>query len=173
MKKLFSKAKNVAYAATADAASRMSRPTKKICQAFRIMALAICIMLAGTMVTMAASKAIPAYADTAGGSGGSGNGNSATADLGSQLGLGSGDQIGNGNLVSNVVDIIGVIAKFAGVLLAAYGLFKLIMALKDQDSNGITTGVILIAVGAALFMFKTIVNAVFNLDGNTTGNQGP
>ena len=69
----------------------------------------------------------------------------------------------NGGLVKNIVRLIGIIARVVGVILGAFGLFKTVLAMKDQDSNGITTGIILVAVAAALLFLPSIITAVMGI----------
>ncbi|MFT4144380.1 MAG: hypothetical protein QM644_07965 [Mobilitalea sp.] len=79
------------------------------------------------------------------------------------LGLEENGAENTSNMLGNIISIIAMLARVVGVLLGVYGLYKLIVAFKDQDANGITQGIVLLAVGIILIMFKTIVNAVFNI----------
>ena len=89
------------------------------------------------------------------------------ASLESQI-MGSGKGAkDNGGALDGVLDIILTVARFAGIVLGAWGAVKLIMAFKDQDANGITSAIILIVVGVALTLIKTFVGSIFNL-GTTT-----
>lgn len=67
-------------------------------------------------------------------------------------------------VLSNVLSIITMVARIGGIILGAFGLYKFIIALKDQDGNGVTQGIVLLAVGVVLFLFKTILKAVFGVD---------
>lgn len=126
---------------------------KKMFMAFSL----VLIMCVATLNT-----AIPvAYAGTTGGSGGSTGG---ISDLEQNLGLDQNSGSGTDNVLGNVISIISMIARVVGVLLGVYGLYKLIVAFKDQDANGITQGIVLLAVGVILIMFKQIVKVVFDID---------
>ena len=132
-------------------------------------ALAIVALALGTVATtlsfVSASGPVAVAADDTrdlGANTGDGSTTSTTSsDLESTLGTGGfGD---DWNLVNSVGGVIATIARAVGIFVAIFGLYKLIIALKDQDANGITQAVILIAVGGALIAFKSILNSVFHL----------
>lgn len=88
-------------------------------------------------------------------------------DVEDSLGLSQNNaQTGTTNVIGNIVSIISMIARVVGILLGVYGLYKLIVAFKDQDANGITQGIGILAVGVILIMFKTIVSAIFGITVN-------
>lgn len=88
-------------------------------------------------------------------------------DVEDSLGLSQNNaQTGTTNVIGNIVSIISMIARVVGILLGVYGLYKLIVAFKDQDANGITQGIGILAVGVILIMFKTIASAIFGITVN-------
>ena len=88
-------------------------------------------------------------------------------DVEDSLGLSQNNaQTGTTNVIGNIVSIISMIARVVGILLGVYGLYKLIVAFKDQDANGITQGIGILAVGVILIRFKTIVSAIFGITVN-------
>lgn len=127
-------------------------------------ALAIVALALGTVATtlsfVSASGPVAVAADDLGA--GAGGSSTTSNDLESTLGTnGFGD---DWNLVNSVGGVIATIARAVGIFVAIFGLYKLIIALKDQDANGITQAVILIAVGGALIAFKSILKSVFHLN---------
>lgn len=88
-------------------------------------------------------------------------------DVEDSLGLSQNNaQTGTTNVIGNIVSIISMIARVVGILLGVYGLYKLIVAFKDQDANGITQGIGILAVGVILIRFKTIVSTIFGITVN-------
>lgn len=128
--------------------------TKKLFMAL-LLVLTMCIATLSTTVTVA-------HAGTTGGSGG-GSSSGTISDLESNLGLQDNDGSGTTNMLGNIIGIISMLARVVGVLLGVYGLYKLIVAFKDQDANGITQGIVLLAVGIILIMFETLVEAIFGI----------
>jgi hypothetical protein len=116
-----------------------------------------------TMCVVTLNTAAVAYAGTTGGTGGTTGG---LSGLEQNLGLDQNSGAGTDNMLGNVISIIAMVARVVGILLGVYGLYKLIVALKDQDANGITQGIVLLAVGIILVMFKLIVTAVFGITVN-------
>lgn len=120
--------------------SNRSGIMKKMCMAF-LLILTMCVVTLNT--------AVPgAYA---------------ISELEANLGLNESSGSGTNNMLGNIINIIAMLARVVGILLGVYGLYKLIVALKDQDANGITQGIVLLAVGIILIMFKTIVTLVFGI----------
>lgn len=119
------------------------------------------LALVFTMCVVTFNTVAPvAYAGTTGGTGGT---SGSLSDLEQNLGLDQNSGTGTDNMLGNVISIIAMVARVVGILLGVYGLYKLIVALKDQDANGITQGIVLLAVGIILVMFKLIVTAVFGI----------
>lgn len=59
-----------------------------------------------------------------------------------------------------VIDIIADVARFIGVMLAVYGLFQVIIAMKEQDSTYIQRNITMVTVGMLLWMTPIIFNAM-------------
>ena len=138
--------------------SKLKGAGKKI--SAKTMAMALAFVLTLGMTVAQAAPATFALADTSpattpGASGGD------LSEIEDKLGIGRTEP--NEHMLGNSVDLIGMLARVIGVLLGVYGLYKLIVAFKDQDANGITQGIVLLAVGIILLMFKTIVSAVFGI----------
>lgn len=130
--------------------------TRQIIKSGRIIKLILALSLILTINTAALNTAVPsAYAGTTG-----------ITDLENNLGLDKNSGSNTNNMLGNIISIIAMIARVVGVLLGVYGLYKLIVAFKDQDANGITQGIVLLAVGIILIFFKNIVNAVFGITVN-------
>ena len=127
---------------------------KKVFMTFALI-LTMCVVTLSTAV-------IPATIAYAGTTGGTTSGTGDLSDLEKGLGLDQTTQEPD-NMLGNVIAVIAMLAKVVGVLLGVYGLYKLIVALKDQDANGITQGIVLLAVGIILFMFKVLVKAIFGI----------
>ncbi len=77
------------------------------------------------------------------------------------------------NLTGTIYDIIGVIAKVIGVLLASFGLYKTILGLKDQDTTNLVTGLSIVVVGIAAFFLPNIINGVYSAVMSSPGNTMP
>lgn len=136
-------------------AKKLKGGMKKLLMVFSFV-LTMCVTTLNTSVPVV-------YAGTTSGSTGS---TGSISDLETSLGLDQNDGTGTNNMLGNVISIIAMLARVVGVLLGVYGLYKLIVAFKDQDANGITQGIVLLAVGIILVMFKTIVTAVFGISVN-------
>lgn len=130
--------------------SKVKDTCKKVNLKKAFMAFAFLLTMGMTMVDAVAVPETTAYAATP-----------TPAPLEAQLGL---DKVKVGtNVLGEIVNLIGLLARVVGILLGVYGLYKLIVALKDQDANGITQAIVLIAVGIILIAFKTIVKTVFGI----------
>ena len=135
----------------------------------KVFAGASAFMLAAALVFTAGSVVPAAAANPAGQQATSQNGqnnNNESEGLGglsSKL-MGDADTDKVENVAGNMVGVIAILARVVGVIIGAFGLFKTVLAMKDQDSNGITTGVILVAVAAVLLFLPTIISAVFGID---------
>lgn len=69
--------------------------------------------------------------------------------------------------VENIIEVIGSVAKIIGFILLAFGGFQLIMALKDNDSNGITKAVMLCAIAIVLIFITPLIKKITGFDTTT------
>lgn len=137
--------------------SKIKDSCKKVNLKKAFMAFAFMLTLGVTMLEPVATPATTAYAATPTPKPGS------LSQVEQGLGLNNVNENKTNNMLGNVISLIAMLARVVGILLGVYGLYKLIVAFKDQDANGITQGVVLLAVGIILIMFKTIVAAVFGI----------
>ncbi len=68
--------------------------------------------------------------------------------------------MGDDGAAGMAISIIGLVAKFVGVLLAGWGLFKLLMAIKDHDPSGVATALTLIGVGVVAFFATDFIKVI-------------
>lgn len=81
------------------------------------------------------------------------------------------DGTGTGaTILSNIIDkVFGPLGKIVGGFMVVGGIFKYLMAQKDEDARGQHGAVMAIAVGALLFGASTILTGV-GISGLITGN---
>lgn len=65
------------------------------------------------------------------------------------------------NIMSGFLSVIATVARYAGIGLAAIGIYQFIHALQEGDGQGKGRAVLFIIAGAAMFLMKTLLNAVF------------
>lgn len=70
---------------------------------------------------------------------------------------GKGDKV-----MSGFLSVIATVARYAGIGLAAIGLYQFVHALQEGDGQGKGRAVLFIIAGAAMFLMKTLLNAVFS-----------
>ena len=75
------------------------------------------------------------------------------------------DQVGTpDSMLKTVMDILGsYVAKTVGIILGAYALVKMVIALKDQDANGITNSAIQFTIAVVLMLLRMILRAIFHI----------
>ncbi len=75
------------------------------------------------------------------------------------------DQVGTpDSMLKTVLDILGsYVAKTVGIILGAYALVKMVIALKDQDANGITNSAIQFTIAVVLMLLRMILRAIFHI----------
>jgi predicted cation transporter len=65
------------------------------------------------------------------------------------------------DIVDNTVTVVGYIASFIGVIVLAAGIFQLIMAFRNEDSDGKSRAALAIGVGIALLSFGGIMSIIW------------
>ena len=82
-------------------------------------------------------------------------------DIEGAMGL---DKVKPQSILSNVADIVGnYVAKGVGVLLGIFAVYKLIVALKDQDSNGSTNAAVQLAIAITLLFLRPLITLAFGI----------
>ena len=64
-------------------------------------------------------------------------------------------------MMSGVLSVIATIARYVGIGLAAIGIWMFIHSLQESDGQGKGRAVLFIVAGAAMFLMKSILNAIF------------
>ena len=84
--------------------------------------------------------------------------------------LASGDDATASNILGSIIGIVLGIARYIGLALLAYGVFQMVMALKDDNADSKSRAMQLIVVSIVLIILKTIVDKIPIL-GNYSNNE--
>lgn len=63
-------------------------------------------------------------------------------------------------IVSKIVDMVAMIARYIGIVLLAWGVVQLVLAFKNEDADSKSRAMMLIIVSVALIAVKTFINMV-------------
>ena len=81
-----------------------------------------------------------------------------------------------GMLVSEFSGMLKTAGTTIGAIIAVWGIFQCILAMKREDAEGIQKNVIVVVVGALLITFsqtaERLINSLRRLDGGDGGNGG-
>lgn len=66
---------------------------------------------------------------------------------------------GMANVTTLIIDIIGSVSRFIGIILGIYGLLQVILAMKDQDSSQLQKHIVLLTIGIILTAMPLIFSA--------------
>jgi uncharacterized membrane protein HdeD (DUF308 family) len=61
-----------------------------------------------------------------------------------------------------VIDILVTAAKYVGAVIALWGIFQIILALRREDSEGVSKQIITVVVGGALTGLGFVIPKVYN-----------
>lgn len=64
------------------------------------------------------------------------------------------------NIMSGFLSVVASVARYAGIGLAAIGIYQFVHALQEGDGQGKGRAVLFIVAGAAMFLMKTLLNAI-------------
>lgn len=74
----------------------------------------------------------------------------------------------------SVLNIVGNIFRWIGVVLMVWGVGQLVLAFKNDDADSKSRGAMVVVAGFAATFIKTIMNLILgNAGGNTTVNVSP
>ena len=65
------------------------------------------------------------------------------------------------NIMGGFLGVIATVARYAGIGLAAIGIYQFIHALQEGDGQGKGRAVLFIIAGAAMFLMRNLLEAVF------------
>ena len=72
------------------------------------------------------------------------------------------DSEGRGDtIMGGFLGVIASVARYAGIGLAAIGIYQFIHALQEGDGQGKGRAVLFIVAGAAMFLLKTLFTTIF------------
>ena len=64
------------------------------------------------------------------------------------------------NIMGGFLGVIAGVARYAGIGLAAIGIYQFVHALQEGDGQGKGRAVLFIIAGAAMFMMKTLLGMI-------------
>lgn len=64
------------------------------------------------------------------------------------------------NIITNMLGIIYMMAKYIGILLATWGVVQLILAFKNEDADSKSRAMMLLVCSVALISAETIINSL-------------
>lgn len=71
------------------------------------------------------------------------------------------DTAGGDDIMSGMLGVIATVARYAGIGLAAIGIWQFVNALQEGDGQGKGRAILFIVAGAAMFLMKSLLTAVF------------
>lgn len=68
-------------------------------------------------------------------------------------------------VMSSIISILGNAASYLGIMIVIFGIFRLILSFKDDDSEGVSSAIPMVVIGAAMIGFKSIITMITKSDG--------